>query len=1155
MKWTTEQQRAIDERGKNILVAAAAGSGKTAVLVERIKKLIIEDGVSIDRMLIVTFTNAAAAEMKEKIRKALHQEIEEHPEHGSKMREQLALLSRANISTFHAFALEVIRRFFYEADVEPGFSICDDAQRTILKEDALDLLLEQWFAKDDEDFYEFLGWYGSDRNQNKIRTILDQTYNTLMAMPHPWQWLDEKIDELSLTPEQFKDSACMTRIWSLIITMLDKACASHERAIELLDEAGLERLRQKIEVEEQTLYHQMMLCAENRDLRGLEASIHGFKAVRLVAKKEEKPDYEPIKDTVAALRKRAAAGVSEIKSMIFDMPLEEQIEEMNQTVPKAEMLRELLLDFDHIFRLAKEEKRLVDFSDIEHFCLEILESGEAAKYYQQKFEHIFIDEYQDTNVLQEEIIGLIKRENNLFMVGDIKQSIYKFRLAEPEIFRDKYIRYQTDDMSTKIDLNQNFRSKAAILKEINEIFDDVMEDYDEEAKLYPGVEYDGLYNYVPELKVVDAGSVDETDEELASLKNTELEALETVRLIKQNLGRKFFDHKLGAERSLRLRDMVILMRGTKNYADIFYQTLKSAGIDSFVDESDGYFDTIEIGVFMNLLSVIDNKQQDVPLISVLHSEIFKFSSLELGRVRADQKQGSFAKAFMAYAENGSRPTLRNKCKEALVSLEKWKAQSLSQPLSTFIWSLMLETGYYTEIGAMPGGSQRQANLRALVDKAESYMKERQTSLYSFVRYIDAVKVRKVPMGQVKLVGEQDELVRIMTIHKSKGLEFPMVIVCGMGRRLNYTKLGSGVSMHKDIGIGMTLADFGGHWYKQTLLQKLIARQVHQEEVQEETRILYVALTRAKDFLYMVGTVKDGEKYRETLTIDMAGESTYLDMVGETSLWEMVDANRLSPAKEENTRFKGNPLTDDIYDGKVSPAMREDILRRLNFVYPYENARTVKSKYSVTELNRLEYKSSGAVTEGHGEKTSMSLAVPKFRQGEKKLTAAEKGTIYHSMMEHLDFGRVSREGIVYVEREAKNMVDSEILTEEELKAVDLKKVMRFFEGSLGQRVAAAFDQGTVERERPFDLMETLEGEAIIIQGIIDCYFEEEDGIVLLDYKTNWIDMEKPFEEEAARLRNTYARQIEIYKKALETTLKKPVKEAYLYLFSAGKTVKL
>lgn len=1151
MKWTNEQQRAIDERGKNILVAAAAGSGKTAVLVERIKKLIIEDGVGIDHMLIVTFTNAAAAEMKEKIRKALLAEIDERPEHAPKMREQLALLSRANISTFHAFALEVIRKFFYEADVEPGFSICDDAQRTILKEDALDLLLEQWFAKDDEDFYEFLGWYSSDRNQNKIRTMLDQTYNTLMAMTHPWTWLDAKIEELKMSPEVFATSDGMAYIWKLIVDLLEKTCHYQEKAVELLDGQGLERLAQKVDQEELVFYHQMLDFAENRDWLALEDAIKAFKATRLVAKKDEKESYEEVKPTVAALRKRASSGVGEIKSMFFTVPLAEQIEEMNQTAPKAELLRELLLDFDHIFRLAKEEKRLVDFNDIEHFCLEILEAGEAARYYQNKFDHIFIDEYQDTNILQEEIIGLIKRDNNLFMVGDIKQSIYKFRLAEPEIFKDKYVRYQEEEQSTKIDLNQNFRSKSAILREINEIFDDVMDDYDEAAMLYPGVDYDGPFNYTPQLKVVDAATVDAADEELATLKNTELEALEVARLIKQNLGKPFFDHKKGVERTLGLRDMVVLMRGTKNYADIFYQTLKESGIDSFVDESDGYFDTMEIGVFMNLLSIIDNKQQDVPLISVLHSEIFKFSSLELGRIRAEYKKGSFAKALMSYAEGGSRAGLRAKCEATLASLEKWKSQSLSQPLSGFIWSLLLETGYYMEIGAMPGGSQRQANLRALVDKAESYMQDRQTSLYSFVRYIDAVKTRKVPMGQVKLVGEQDDLVRIMTIHKSKGLEFPLVIVSGMGRRLNYTKLGSGVAVHKDIGIGMTLADFNGHWYKQTLLQKLIARQVHQEEVQEETRILYVALTRAKDFLYMTGTVKDGEKYRENLEIAMGSDTTYLDMIGETTSWEMIDANLLSPSKGENRRFKGNPLTDDIFVAKPSASTKSDVLARLDYVYPYEKARMMKSKYSVTEINQMAYEGTGGA--GGGLKTT--LAVPKFRQGERKLTAAEKGTIYHSIMERIDFGRAAREGIDYVKEEVQSMIACELLSAEEADVVQLEKITDFFETDLGRRCSEAFDAGRVERERTFDLLVELDGEEVIVQGIIDCYVEEDDGILLLDYKTNWIDTAKPVEEEAARLKAAYTRQIDIYRQAMECTLEKPVKEAYLYLFSAGIKVEM
>ncbi|MBR3786558.1 MAG: helicase-exonuclease AddAB subunit AddA [Firmicutes bacterium] len=1163
MKWTKEQQQAIDERGRNILVAAAAGSGKTAVLVERIKKLIIEDGVPIDRMLIVTFTNAAAAEMKEKIRKALHKEAEEHPENGPKMRQQLALLPRANISTFHSFALDVIRRFFYEADVEPGFSICDDAQRTIMKEDAMDALLEQWFERDEPEFYDFLGWYSADKNQNKIRAMLDETYGTLMAMPHPWEWLDRQVAALSADKATFTAGETMEKLWSFFGETVEKSIQTEEQAMEILGGNGLERMAEKLEKEELAQYLEMEEAVKVRDWEALAERMANFAAPRLVAKKDEKPDYEMVKNTVASLRKKASGGIGSISKSFFLEPLEDQIAEMNQTAPKAQTLRKLLLDFDHIFRSAKAEKRVIDFNDIEHFCLEILEAGEAANYYRNKFDHIFIDEYQDTNVLQEEIISLIRRENNLFMVGDVKQSIYKFRLAEPEIFKAKYSAYQSEEQSVKLDLNRNFRSKSVILREINEIFDGLMEDYDDEAKLYPGVDYDGPYLYTPEVKVVDVATVDRTDEELANLKNAELEALEAADLIEENLGRMFFDHKQGVERPLGLHDMVILMRGTRNYADIFYQTLKGRGIDAFVDESDGYFDTMEISVFMNLLSVIDNRQQDVELISVLHSEIFKFSSAELARIRGENKKGSFASAVMDYAQNGQRQALRKKCASALEDIKGWKAKSLTQPLGDFLWELMLETGYYLEMGAMPGGAQRQANLRALIDKAEKYMENRQVSLYSFIRYIDAVKKRKVPMGQVKLVGDQDELVRIMTIHKSKGLEFPMVIVCGMGRNLTYTRIGAGVVLHKDIGIGMTLADYRGHWHKQTLLQKLIARQVHMEEVQEETRILYVALTRAKDFLFMTGTVKDGEKYREFLEQGLAGEGTYLEMIGQTTSLEIIHGDRLSPGKKQTGRAKKRITDPGFFAGEPTEAQKAEVERRLSYVYPYEAARQLKSKYSVSELNRLAQEqaatgttgTAGEAGAGQSGQQAMTLAVPKFRQGEKKLTAAEKGTIYHGIMERIDFARAAVEGLPYLEQAAADMIDRTIFTETEIQAVDLGRIVDFFASDLGRRAAKAFERGVLERERPFALQMDVEGEQIITQGIIDCYFAEEDGFVLLDYKTNWIDPSRPFEEEADRLRKTYAKQMEIYRRVLAEAAGRPVKEAYLYLFGAGAAIEV
>ena len=1164
MNWTREQQEAIDRQNANILVAAAAGSGKTAVLVERIKKLIIEDGVSIDRMLIVTFTNAAAAEMKEKIRAALYKEIEADPHSSEKLRQQLNLLPRANISTFHAFALDVIRRFFYTADIEPSFSICDDAQRTILKEESMDLLLESAFAEENEEFYDFLGWYSDERNLNQIRDLLDSAYNVLQSLPYPWRWLDEKIEDLKLSPEAFAESPLMDQLWAYVSESLAEAAAQAQKAADILAEAGLDRLAGKLQQEELPYYGAMTQAAGQRDFDRTQELVCGLQTVRLAAKKDEKEDYEPVKPLVSALRKRASAAANELKKLCFGEALEDQVLELNQTAPKAETLRRLLLGFDKLFAESKAERRLVDFNDIEHFCLEILEDGEAAAYYRNKFEYIFIDEYQDTNILQEEIISRIKREDNLFMVGDIKQSIYKFRLAEPEIFRRKYEDYGADmNTSVKIDLNRNFRSKAPIIDEINLIFEELMEGYDAQVRLYTGVEYAGPHLYTPALRVVDMASVDAADEELAALRSAEIEALEVCSLIRENLGRTFFDHKMGCQRPLRLSDIVVLMRGVKNYADIFANALKESGFESFVDDSDGYFDTMEIEVFMNLLSVIDNKMQDVPLISVLHSEIFGFSAEELGRVRAACREGSYAGAFMEYAslskghpsgdpssaeaaafDDAAADPLAEKCAGALADLRRWKEMAASQPLGKFIWSLLLETGYYLQMGTQPGGSQRQANLRALVDKAEAYSESRQGSLYSFVRYIDAVKQRKVPMGQVKLVGENDDLVRIMTIHKSKGLEFPMVIVSGLGRRLNYTKLGRGVTLHKDLGLGMTLADFEGHWYKQTLLQRLIGRQIHREEYQEEIRILYVALTRAKDLLFLTGCVRDGEKFMENRNTGLIGDSCYLDMIGQVSDFQMVDANVLSPAGAERRGRYGNPMDWDIYDGQPSPEKQREILRRLDFVYPYEKARQLKSKYSVTELNQ------------EGQKPGeISLAVPKFRQGEKKLTAAEKGTVYHGIMERIDFGRASREGLAYIQQAAGDMVEKEIFTAEELAAVQLSRLADFFASDMGKRCAAAFDDGRLHRERPFNLLQELEGETIVVQGIIDCFFEEAGQLVLLDYKTNWIDLSKPFEQEADRLRRSYEKQIEIYKEALTAATGLPVGEAYLYLFGIGRSIKM
>ena len=1136
MKWTDEQQKAIEKRGENLLVAAAAGSGKTAVLVERIKKLVLEENVPIDRMLIVTFTNAAAAEMKEKLRKSLQNEIASGSSDTDKLREQLRLMPRASISTFHAFALDVMRRFFYLIDLEPGFSICDDAERTILKEEAMDDLIESCFEDGSEEFYHFLDCYSSDRNLNKIRDIIDENYTVLQSLPYPWSWLDEKTDFLSLSEKEMKKSNVYKVLWRYISETLERAYDDELKAQELLDEYGFKRMSAKLEDAEMDSFRKIndALRTENFDLLAL--AVKAFKKTRLVAKKDEKDSYEEIKDTVAFYRKSASDEIKDLTEIFFTDTFSAQVEEINGTAEAGQVLKKLLKDYDERFKAKKQGKKLIDFNDIEHYCLEILQNDQAAEFYRKKYRYIFIDEYQDTNILQEEIISKVKREDNLFMVGDIKQSIYKFRLAEPEIFKRKYEDYRncTTGKSEKIDLNQNFRSKPAVLEGINMIFEDLMEDYDEDARLYPGFNYSGPYNYRPEIFVIDEGTKRLADDEVAELKKAEIEALEVCHLIKKTVGKTIYDQKKECERTVTLRDIVILMRGVRNYAEVYYNIMKEQGIEAFIDDSESYFDTIEIDIWMKLLSIIDNRMQDIPLISVLHSEIFGFSADELGQIRIENKYGTYAEALYNYAECGKDENLKNKCRYFIETTDYWKKLSLSMPLGKFIWKIMIESGYYLEMGAMPGGTQRQMNLRALVDKAEKYASERPGSLYNFIRYIETLKHRKVQVGQVKLVGENDNLVRIMTVHKSKGLEFPVVILCGAGKMLNYTKLNNGIVFHKDIGIGMYHVNYKEHWRKQNLLYRLIKKQVHQEEYEEEIRILYVALTRAKDILYITGMVRDGMTYMKKLDAGQYGDSTYLSMIGNRYPTEIVRLDSLS-YNEGEKKCSFNPDSTENYYSKADEEEKQRVDKILDYKYPFEDKRKIKSKYSVSEINR-----EGQDAEQYRE---ITLEIPAFAAEEHNFSAAERGTIYHKIMEKTDFVKAGDIGEEYIRENIDYLVKQNVLLDEEKKAVKSEYIAGFFTTNLGKRAIQAARENRIWKEKSFNLKTVLDGEEIMVQGIVDCFFEENGKLVLLDYKTNKVDNNK-VEEEKKRLRETYSRQMRIYKEALEASTGKPVKEMYL-----------
>lgn len=1231
MNWTAEQARAIELREKNILVAAAAGSGKTAVLVERIKKLILEGECSIDRMLIVTFTNAAAAEMKEKIERAIEKEAEENPGQVRLLRQQLERLPLANISTFHAFALEVIRRFFYLINVDPNFKICDNVQQELLKEQALDELLKEYFDAESPEFLSFLNKYSGDRNELKFRQTVRKTFEVIQSLPEPFPWLSAAAGNLDSDFETFASGKIPQFIMEDASLRFEEALGS---ILRFAEEA--ERLAHEGAAEITAAYvniaSELRDAARSGDFEALRALLSSVKMPSLL-KKYFKPDdshpqaeLEEFKEKLEAARVPLKDAVTSLKKDFFYDSLASLHAEIRETFPDAAFFLKVMEDYRDIFAGLKKERGVVDFSDIEHFAFEILKDEEAASYYREKFAYIFIDEYQDSNLLQEALIARIKRENNLFMVGDVKQSIYKFRLAEPEIFQARYRDFADEQnraeaegvqaVSEKIDLNKNFRSKESVIRFINRVFDAAMPGYDENAALHLGDPFGHNCNFEPKLFLAETpwDEDSELDDELKTMIKAEKEALAAARIIKDSLGKTIFDSKRGIERPLEKGDIVILLRGIKNYGDIFYKTLSDNNLPAYVDDNDGYFDTMEINMFLSLLEIIDNEKQDIPLITVMRSEIWHFSVNELAGIRAAcTERCSYHDAVLRYAEDGPDTVLRQKCRDAFSDLAAWRQEARLIPLEELVWKLMLDTGFYIAMGAMPSGSRRQANLRALCDKALAYRKAQGGSLYSFVQYIDAVKQHKVAMGQVKMAAEGDDTIRIMTIHKSKGLEFPMVLLAGFCRRLNYTRPGSEIAVNKDIGIGFPLVNYEESWMKTTLIQNIIRVKLHREEVEEEKRILYVAMTRAKDILYILGMVDDFNEAVSALVKAAPGDSSYFSMCGRR-IYEDPEArgyisNEALRALSEGTRRSAaqalalleigteSPIGEVVFGavGMESPIgnvrLSKDVERRMTFEYPFAADLKIKSKYAVSEIAAR-------------DEADISLSEPKSFKAHDKFTLAQIGTITHKVLEKIDFNSAfagtdthakpaAEDMQEYVATLVESMVRDEFLSKEEAETVNPKMIGRFIVSPLGLRMAAAAKAAAaraeapqnsqpqsaevplaaskstaaakaksvssdflgLQRERPFNLVLEQAGAQSIVQGIIDCFFEEEGELVLVDYKTTGVGSEGEFAARRESIRARYAMQIDLYRRALEAATGKHVKEAYLYLTNLGETIEM
>ena len=1227
-RWTEEQKAAIETRKCNLLIAAAAGSGKTAVLVERIIRIITneENPVDIDRLLVVTFTSAAAAEMRERIAAAITKGLESNP-NSKNLQKQLTLLSRANITTMHSFCLDVIKNNFHIIDLDPGFRILDETEGTLLKAEVLEELFEDKYEAEDEMFLDLIDAYSDSRSDEKLKDIVLDLYRFSMSGPWPEKWLREKSEEFNIsTKEELIKSSWVQVLMESLDLQIDGLISMLDKAIYLSSNTGgLEPYLENLELDMSSLVNIKEAIGKDLDETYKALVSMSFSKLKTVRKNnvEDPEAQQRVKDIRDSIKK----SIGKLKEDIFSMSPDDMLISIKESYPYMKVLAELVIEFEDRFAKAKKKKEALDFNDLEHFCLKILTSEEAnvADNYKEYFDEVLVDEYQDSNSVQEAIIDLVSRkysdDPNVFMVGDVKQSIYRFRQAKPELFLDKYNTYSVDEgKNRKIQLYKNFRSRLEVINGVNYIFKQLMSkvvgelEYTDEEALNLGADYKDVNDEESitggdlELHVLDKSGVAEEetaendmDEEEEDIGAINLEARIVANRIKELLseqdGKRFkvLDKQTGEYRPVKYQDIVILLRATKNWAEVFLDELGAEGIPAYADTGSGYFDSIEIRTIMSLLKVIDNPMQDVPLIALLRSPIMSFSAEELGDIRLFNKDNYFYENIKKIAEDEYKnDILKDKCSKFLVKLEEWREKAIYTPIDEFIWYLYMDTAYYGYVGAMPNGVLRQANLRVLFQRAKQYEQTSFKGLFNFINFINKLRKSSGDMGSAKILGENEDVVRIMSIHKSKGLEFPVVFLAGAGKQFNLMDLNKSILYHEELGFGPDLVDLDRRISYSTLPKESIKQRIKLETLSEEMRILYVAFTRAKEKLIITGAVSNLEKWASkccsaaALDKDVIQSSevlkgkSYLDWIGmavckhrdgdelrnivgavdipiktDLSTWKTSIWTKYQLVGDKNIEaVDKNQNSDSLIDSEIK-AVDKEIQRRLGFKYKFAATTNMKSNFSVSDLKKKNYEEIEDELSENLFKEKIEIK-PKFLQEEKGLTSAERGTAMHFVMQKLDFSRV--DSIDQIKEQLKELVDDELLSKEEFKAIRVNKIFNFFNSNLGQRLLAAHNNGDkVYKELPFfteispldvddTLPEDIKDEKVRLQGVIDCFFYEGDDIVLIDYKTDYV--ENGNEEEMI---SKYTVQINYYKSALKKITGKEVKESYLYLFYLDKEI--
>lgn len=1196
MRFTEEQQRIIEHRGGELLVSAAAGSGKTAVLVERIIKRILDEQqpLSIDRILVVTFTKAAAAEMKERITMSIEQALIEDPinEH---LREQMLLLPNAKITTIHSFCLSVIRDYFDVIDLEPDFRVADETEVKLLQETVLEDIIEQAYEHASPNFLKLVECCAGGKHDRQLSIMVKQLSQMALSMPYPKAWLKTHLlDSVGL------NEALENVLYHHVMAEIQHVDVLLEKLKSRIELPGGPHIYREVHDIYKTFVQEVMAVGAN-DTTSLFRVFGTFEKQKLSSSKKDMDAI--LREECKAILDEIHQMIPELKQMYFFVDYETMVKDHDSLGEVYQGLYELVEAFQEAFDLEKRRRKIIDFSDIEHMALTLLTTLDAftGQYkpsdiaYAYDFDEIMIDEYQDSSLVQEAILRSVSSEKsgnpNMFMVGDVKQSIYKFRMAKPELFLDKYDRYQEDGVYIKRHLTKNFRSRHQVIDAVNHVFEHLMikdfggVDYDDKSRLYVGFPYeDQPDDHKAQYLLIDREAYEESDK-------TVLEAVAIGNSIKQFVDQPYiiYDKAAGKYRQASYRDIVILHRSPKQFAPKLLETLSAMGIPAHAGFSSGYFTSLEVLTVMNLLRVIDNPDQDIPLAAVLKSPVVGLSDEALANVRLAFSGGSFYMAMKQYLKGMLEDQqIQDVTYEKLLvfskRLQRWQNQAKYLRIDRLLTDILSETDYLLFLSLEHDGQKKIENINLLMNRAISYGDTSFQGIFNFIKYVDYMERYDIEMDEASTLSEYDNVVRVMSIHKSKGLEFPIVFLAGMSKLFNTRDLKENLILHQDYGIGGEFVDLHKRYRMPTLKKQLIKQIQKQEMLEEELRILYVAMTRAREKLVMVGVVKNLDKALEKW--QSAGEGLH-HMLKSTSYqdWVMPVIIKDQGSIEQ---LSGDALRRDmlqqigIHQLALESVNNDQINAILSWSYPYSKLTKMKINRSVSELKKLKGK---AFTEDGGflnmgpiggditntfklvteEVSSRSPleteilfepTVPRFRSKklqEETVTAAGRGTAYHEFLYLVDIHMPSNHDTI--EEIKRTLYNDGLMDQRSIELIDNNKIVRLFQQPLWEKVKASKQ---VFKESPFVLGErpsVFDSEAkdvgyVMVQGVVDLYFIDDDGLTVVDYKTDQIRS-----GQESVLISRYEEQLAIYADALSRAYDLPVSHKYIYAMALDQFIEV